>query len=336
MSEHVLEVQDLQVYFPFGGVGRKRGNVRAVDGVSLTLDAGETLGIAGESGCGKSTLARSILRIVNPTGGRVLLHGTDVTAARGSQLRQLRRSLQMVFQDPNDSLNPRVKVGAAVDEALLVAGVPASERIPRVRELLGTVGLPPEFARRYPHELSGGQRQRIGIARALAVGAGILVCDEPVSALDVSVRAQVMNLLQDLQEELGIALIFISHDLAVLRQISHRVLVMYLGHMVEEAPNQLLYEEPMHPYTQALLGSVPVPSPGANRSRERIHLLGEVPSPSSPPTGCPFHPRCPLATDLCRNERPPFRQVADGHGVACHYAGSYAWKGGETDGTRLG
>ena len=328
--EQVLEVRDLKVHFPIrGSFGRTTGIVRAVDGVSIELGRGETLGIAGESGCGKSTLARAMLRIVEPTAGRVVVGGDDVTAARGPALRHLLKVMQMVFQDPNDSLNPRVKVGAAIEEALIVAHVPPQDRPHRVQEILRTVGLPYAFARRYPHELSGGQRQRVGIARALAVGPQLLVCDEPVSALDVSVRAQIINLFQDLQEQLGLGYVFISHDLAVLRQMSHRVAVMYLGRVVEQAPNRVLYSHPLHPYTQALLGSVPLPSPKANRTRQRIHLVGEVPSPSSPPPGCPFHPRCPIAQEVCRQEVPPLREIASGRQVACHFAQENVWAGGE-------
>jgi oligopeptide/dipeptide ABC transporter ATP-binding protein len=324
----ILEVDDLTVHFPLRSLGRVTRVVRAVNGVSLVVRRGETLGIAGESGCGKSTLARAVLQIVPPTSGRVLLDGRDVTRLRGGQRRRVWRSLQMVFQDPNDSLNPRVKVGRAVEEALLVAGVPPRDRPARVRSLLATVGLPADFARRYPHELSGGQRQRVGIARALAVGPRLLVCDEPVSALDVSVRSQILNLLQDLKVELGLGYVFVSHDMSVLRHLSDRLAVMYLGRFIEEGPNADVYARPLHPYTQALLGSVPLPDPKSNRARVRIHLSGEVPSPTSPPSGCAFHPRCPLAQDDCRRSAPVLRTLAAGHRVACHHPTPGAWTGG--------
>lgn len=327
-EDQVLRVEDLKVHFPIRAFGGPRRVVKAVDGVSLTVRRGETLGIAGESGCGKSTMARAILRIVDPTEGRVLLDGADVAKFKGGEMRRLRRALQMVFQDPNDSLNPRVKVGVAIEEALMVAGVPHGERSGRVRALVERVGLPAAFARRYPHELSGGQRQRVGIARALAVGPRLLVCDEPVSALDVSVRSQILNLLQDLKRELGLAYIFVSHDMAVLRHLSDRVAVMYLGRLVEEAARDDLYAVPLHPYTQALLGSVPLPDPRGNRARTRIHLAGEVPSPTHPPAGCAFHPRCPIAQDRCRIERPDLTAVAGGHLVACHFPESDVWAGG--------
>jgi oligopeptide/dipeptide ABC transporter ATP-binding protein len=324
----VLEVRDLRVYYPIRRLGRRVGFVRAVDGVSFTVRPGEILGVAGESGCGKSTLARGVLHIVRPTAGRVVVEGVPLDTLRPRDARRMRRVLQMVFQDPHDSLNPRVKVGAAIEEALLVAGVPAHERPGRVRELLETVGLPGDHALRYPHELSGGQRQRVGIARALGAGPKLLLADEAVSALDVSVRAQIINLFLRLKKTHGLGALFISHDLAVLRHLSDRLMVMYLGRVVEEAGNPELYEAPLHPYTQALLAAVPLPDPVRNRLRPRIRLRGEIPSPSAPPSGCPFHPRCPLADDRCRREPPELLEVAPGHRVACHYPTPQAWKGG--------
>jgi oligopeptide/dipeptide ABC transporter ATP-binding protein len=325
----ILEVDQLKVHFQLRSFGRVRQVVRAVDGVSLQVRPEETLGIAGESGCGKSTLARAIVQIIRPTEGRVILDGRDVAHAQHGERRRVWRALQMVYQDPNDSLNPRVKVGRALEEALTVAQVPPALRPARVRDLLDIVGLPAEFARRYPHELSGGQRQRVGIARALAVGPRLLVCDEPVSALDVSVRSQILNLLQDLKHELHLGYIFVSHDMAVLRHVSDRLAVMYLGRFVEEGTSGDLYDHPLHPYTQALLGSVPLPSPRANRPRPRIHLTGEVPSPTHPPSGCPFHPRCPLVQEDCRTVLPPLRRVNGTHHVACHHPTPNAWLGSE-------
>jgi oligopeptide/dipeptide ABC transporter ATP-binding protein len=331
MRAPVLEVRDLAVHFRIGGRLGHHAAVRAVDGVDLAVAPGETLGIAGESGCGKSTLARAIVLIVPPTRGTIRVENQPVTGRAGAA--RVRRALQMVFQDPQDSLNPRVKVGAALDEALMVAGVRLGDRPARVRELLETVGLPAEFARRYPHELSGGQRQRVGIARALGAGPRLIVADEPVSALDVSVRAQILNLMRRLQHQYQLGYLFISHDMATLRQISHRVGVMYLGRLVEEAATDDLYRTPLHPYTQALLASVPVPDPQANRTRLRVRLPGEVPSPVSPPPGCVFHPRCPIAQARCREEPPGLREVQPGHWVRCHFPDTAAWtKGGVTHG----
>lgn len=316
----LLEVKHLKVHFPVGhGVfSRRRDYVKAVDDVSLTIAPGETLGLVGESGCGKTTLGRAIVRLLKPTSGNVLLEGEDLTAMKGARLRSYRRKLQIIFQDPYSSLNPRQRVGDIIGEALDIHKlVPDREaRRRRVDELLVAVGLDGSHADRYPHEFSGGQRQRIGIARALAVEPELIVCDEPVSALDVSVQAQIVNLLQDLQQQRGIAYLFIAHDLAVVEHISRRVAVMYLGRIVEQAEAKELICEPLHPYTQALISAVPVLDPDAKR--QRVVLPGDVPSPIHPPAGCPFHPRCPLAEARCRTEVPALREVASGHWTACH------------------
>ncbi|QIA27245.1 ABC transporter ATP-binding protein [Thermaerobacter sp. PB12/4term] len=319
MVRPILEVRNVKKYFP---TGRRRPPVKAVDGVSFDVYPGETVGLVGESGCGKSTLARLIVRLLTPSSGTIRFDGQDVVAAGGSQLRRLRRDLQMVFQDPYSSLNPRLTVREIVGEPLLVHGVARGRQMERqVEELLEAVGLRPEHARRYPHEFSGGQRQRIVIARALALKPRLVVCDEPVSALDVSVQAQILNLLQDLQDRFGLTYIFIAHDLAVVQNISDRIGVMYLGRLVELARADELFERPLHPYTRALISAVPVPDPEAAARRERIVLRGEVPSPARPPAGCRFHTRCPLAVDRCRTEVPEWREVVPGHWVACHLAG---------------
>ncbi|MFI0422971.1 ABC transporter ATP-binding protein [Spongiactinospora sp. 9N601] len=308
----VVEVEDLKVYF-----GRRRGGtVKSVDGVSFDFAPGETLGLAGESGSGKSTIARALLRINEPTSGRVVIGGRDVTKLRGAALKAFRRQTQMVYQDPYDSLDPRMRIGATVEEALLVRGVPASRRAAGVRELLDRVGLPASYARRFPHELSGGQRQRVSIARALGVDPAVIVCDEAVSALDVSVRAQILNLLKDLQEEAGLAYLFISHDLSTMRFAADRVAVMYLGRLVEIGTRDQVFTAPRHPYTRALLAAVPVP--GGRGRGPRARLAGEPPSPADPPAGCAFHPRCPLATDECVTTRPELRRKDDGRLTACH------------------
>jgi oligopeptide/dipeptide ABC transporter ATP-binding protein len=320
----VLEVRDLVTHFRgAGGLfgGGRRPPIRAVDGVSFAIARGEVLALVGESGCGKSTVARSILRLTPATGGAVVFDGVDVLAARGAELRALRRRVQVVFQDPYGSLNPRMTVGAILREGPVIHRLATGADLDaRVVRLLDEVGLTADHADRYPHELSGGQRQRVGIARALSVEPELIVCDEPVSALDVSVQAQVLNLLSDLRRDRGLTYLFIAHDLAVVRHMAHRVAVMYLGKIVELAPASELYAAPRHPYTTALLSAIPVPDPAA--ARRRIVLSGDMPSPAQPPPGCPFHPRCPhpRRDECCRSEPPPLRDVAPGRVSACHYA----------------
>ncbi|GJD53038.1 Oligopeptide transport ATP-binding protein OppF [Methylobacterium crusticola] len=321
----LLELRDVSKHYPVrrGLLRREAGAVRAVDGVSLHVDPGETLAVVGESGCGKSTTARLALRLVPASGGSIRFDGQDVTDARGPALRRLRREMQVVFQDPFASLNPRMSVAEILAEPLLVHGVgDAGARRERVRDLLRLVDLAPYHAERFPHEFSGGQRQRIGIARALALSPRLIVCDEPVSALDVSIQAQIVNLLKDLQRELGLAFLFISHGLAVVRHVADRVAVMYLGQVVETAPKAALYGDPRHPYTQALLAAAPEPDPA--RRLARTPLAGDVPSPLDPPGGCRFHTRCPATQAHCRSEAPALRPRAagSGHAVACHFAES--------------
>ena len=314
-----LEVFDLVKHFPIrkGVFGRRAGEVRAVDGVSFAVAPGETLGLVGESGCGKSTVGRAALKLVEPTSGRIVVAGADVTSLSPRAMWEHRRRIQTVFQDPYSSLNPRLPAGAIVGEPMENYGLSRGrETEERVAALFQRVGLRPEAMRKYPHEFSGGQRQRLGIARALAVRPEIIVADEPVSALDVSVQAQVLNLLIDLQEEYGVAFLFISHDLAVMRHISHRIAVMYLGRIVELADKRTLFRQPLHPYTEALLSAAPIPDPA--RKRRRVVLQGDVPSPANPPPGCRFHTRCPYAVARCRSEDPPLREVAPGQHVACH------------------
>jgi oligopeptide/dipeptide ABC transporter ATP-binding protein len=319
-ADVLLEVRELVKHFTIGGgVLGHHGLVRAVDGVSFTIRRGETLGLVGESGCGKTTTGRAILMLDPPTSGQVLFEGRDVTTLEAAELRSMRRRMQVIFQDPYSSLNPRMTVGQIIAEPLAVHGIVRSSaaRAARVRELLGRVGLLPAHASRYPHELSGGQRQRVGIARALAMEPALIVCDEPVSALDVSIQAQIINLLEDLQRDLGLTYLFIAHDLAVVRHISDRIAVMYLGKIVELADRRALYEDPQHPYTRALLAAVPIPDPELEAKRERVVLGGEVPSPLTPPSGCVFHPRCPIAVARCAHEVPALREVRPGHWAAC-------------------
>ncbi len=325
-GEVLLEVTDLKVHFPIKkGIffDRTVGYVYAVDGVSLTVRRGETYGLVGESGCGKSTLGRGILRLSEPTAGSVVFDGVDVAQLKGEDLRHMRRRMQMVFQDPLGSLDPRQSVQSILVEGMKAHGLATDDAstAKRLRELLTAVGLPHTALRKYPHEFSGGQRQRIGIARALTVNPDLIVADEPVSALDVSVQAQVVNLMTDLQQELGLTYMVIAHDLAVVKHISDRIGVMYLGGIVEEAPAADLYARPMHPYSIALLSAVPVPDPVVEDNRERILLAGDLPSPSDPPTGCRFHTRCPWRQPTrCDTERPELRDLAPGHKVACHFA----------------
>jgi oligopeptide/dipeptide ABC transporter ATP-binding protein len=316
----LLSVRDLKKHFPIkrGVFGKVSGQVRAVDGVSFDVEAGETLALVGESGCGKSTTGRAVLRLIEPTSGKVEFDGNDVLALSSGDLRRLRRKMQIVFQDPFSSLNPRMSIGAIVREGLTIHNLAdGSKADSRVKQLLEEVGLRPEYASRYPHEFSGGQRQRVGIARALSVEPTFIVCDEPVSALDVSVQAQVVNLLQDLQRDRGLAYLFIAHDLSVVEHIADRVAVMYLGHIVEMADVDALYTTPIMPYTQALLSAVPAPDPGVKR--ERILLAGDVPSPANPPSGCVFHPRCqhPARDASCAVIIPPLEEKAPGHFAAC-------------------
>jgi len=318
-TESLLRAENIFKKFPiYGGLFSKEvAAVKAVQNVSFEIKKGETLGLVGESGCGKSTLGRSLIRLIEPTSGKIFFKNQDITHISGNELRELRKKMQIIFQDPYASLNPRMTVGAILEEPLIIHNLFASakDRADRVNELINLVGLRPENLTRYPHEFSGGQRQRIGIARALAVSPELIICDEPVSALDVSIQAQVINLLMDLQQKLGLTYVFIAHDLKVVEHVSHRVAVMYLGQIVEIADADELYKNPQHPYTKALLSAIPVPDPKPRP--ERIILTGDVPSPLNPPSGCYFNPRCPIATDICKKEAPQLKEFSNQHFVSC-------------------
>jgi len=322
----LVQVRDLKKYFPIrrGVLRRTVGHIKAVDGVSFDIYKGETLGLVGESGCGKSTAGRTILQLEEPTEGTVQFADRELTSMSGNDIRKARRHMQMIFQDPYASLNPRMTVGNIISEPLTIHGIgDNASRKERVQELLRVVGLNPYFVNRYPHEFSGGQRQRIGVARALATNPSFIVADEPISALDVSIQAQVVNMLDDLKQELGLTYLFIAHDLSMVRYISDRVAVMYLGRIVELSSRNEVYDHPLHPYTQALLSAIPVPDPDKEARRQRIILEGDVPSPANPPSGCRFHPRCAYATEVCREVDPEFRNLgtaASPHMVACHHA----------------
>jgi len=320
--EPLVQVRHLKKYFPITRgviVQRHVGDIKAVDDVTFDIYKGETLGLVGETGCGKTTVGRTMLRLYEPTEGSVVFDGVDLLRLGGGELRRMRRRMQMIFQDPYASLNPRMTVGSIIAEPLEVHGVAhGREKRERVQELLRLVGLNPYFVNRYPHEFSGGQRQRIGIARALALNPDLIICDEPISSLDVSIQAQVVNLLEDLQERLGLTYLFIAHDLSMVRHISDRMAVMYLGKIVELTDRDEIYLNPLHPYTQALMSAVPVPDPVVEERRQRIILEGEIPSPAHPPKGCNFNTRCPVAMDICYEEEPEFLEVKPGHWVACH------------------
>jgi oligopeptide/dipeptide ABC transporter ATP-binding protein len=320
VDEQVLySVKNVKKHYPIKGgmLQRVKNHVKAVDGITLDIYKGETLGVVGESGCGKSTLGRTILGLESLTEGELVFNGNNISKYSSRQLKPFKKEMQMIFQDPYASLNPKQRIGDALEEALIIhTQLSAQERREKVVKLLNEVGLKEEHYERYPHEFSGGQRQRIGIARAISINPSFIVCDEPVSALDVSVQAQVIKLLKDLQEKHGLTYLFVSHDLGVVRHLCNRVLVMYLGQMVELAPVDKLYGNPTHPYTEALLSAIPRPAVG--RKRERIRLTGDLPSPSNPPAGCPFHTRCPIAKDHCSTEKPAWRQIDEGHFIACH------------------
>ena len=321
-SDSLVSVEGLKMYFPVTAgfmIQRHISDNKAVDGLTFDIKRGETMGLVGESGCGKSTTGRAILQLYKPTAGKVFFEGEDVVPLKGGHLRQFRRRMQMIFQDPYASLNPRMSIGDVIGEPLVIHGMGnAAERRERVAELMRVCGLNPFYASRFPHEFSGGQRQRIGIARSLAVSPDFIVADEPVSALDVSIQAQIINLMEDLQDQFGLTYLFIAHDLAVVRHISDRVGVMYLGKMMELADRNTIYDNPLHPYTKALLSAVPIPDPVLERKRERIILTGDVPSSLRPPRGCVFHTRCPIAIDECRQEVPEWREIEPRHWVACH------------------
>ncbi len=326
MSENgvLVKVRDLKMHFPITQgivIQRQVGAIKAVDGITFDIYRGETLGLVGESGCGKSTTGRAMLQLYRPTAGEVYFEDTNLTAIKGETLRRMRRRMQMIFQDPYASLNPRMTVGDIIGEPMMVHNIlKGKERRARVQELLRVVGLNPYFVNRYPHEFSGGQRQRIGVARALALNPEFIICDEPISALDVSIQAQIINLLEDLQGEFNLTYLFIAHDLSVVRHISDRIAVMYLGKIVELTDRTELYEHPLHPYTQALLSAVPIPDPLVEEQRRRVILEGDVPSPANPPVGCNFSTRCPVVMDICKEEEPEFKESSSGHWVACFRA----------------
>ncbi len=321
LPEEILRIEHLKKYFEVGGgfLGGKKVSIRAVDDINFSVKRGETFGLVGESGCGKTTLGQTIIRLYEPTDGNILFNGNNLSKLSAGQMRPYRRDIQMIFQDPSASLDPRMTVGSVISEPLNIAGIGSrSERSEKVQDLLRVVGLNAYFANRYPHEFSGGQRQRIGIARALAMNPQLVICDEPVSALDVSIQAQVLNLLKQLQQQFNLTYLFIAHNLAVVAHIADRIGVMYLGKLVEVGDSRAITESPRHPYTQALISAIPLPQPG--RIRQRIILEGDVPSPANPPSGCRFHPRCPIARSNCAEVEPPLEEKETGHWVACHYA----------------
>ncbi|MGD0610911.1 MAG: oligopeptide/dipeptide ABC transporter ATP-binding protein [Anaerolineales bacterium] len=324
-NETLLKVENLVKYFPiFQGaiIRRKTGNIHAVDGISFEIKQGETLGLVGESGCGKSTTGRTVLQLYRPTSGNVYLAGQNLVTMKGEELRKMRSKMQMIFQDPYASLNSRMTVGEIIAEPMLIHGTAnRKEASAKTQELLRLVGLEPEYSNRFPHEFSGGQRQRVGVARALSLQPSLIVCDEPISSLDVSIQAQVVNLLEDLQKQFNLSYLFIAHDLSMVQHISTSVAVMYLGVIVELADQNQLYTSPLHPYTQSLLSAVPIPDPVTEKKRRRHILVGEIPSPANPPSGCRFRTRCPLAAEICTQVRPEFREMTPGHWVACHMAG---------------